>query len=91
MNNQQAVDAFLARKPGGSTNIHSAGGVLYSYAEPIAVRHFDGTILFSDAVGPRMFSVTTSGHIGRVKRSAEFGGFAVREIAHKTLISGIER
>ena len=66
-NAQRAIAAWLAGKPAtgdSKRTIHTDGRILYSYAQPIASRGAEGTIVADEVLSP---SRTTTGQIRAVR------------------------
>lgn len=76
--NAEDLDKLEVRKCG---NLSIRGNVLYSYAEPIALRLFDYSIHLTNT----KFSVTTSRHCNLVKYSAEYAGYLVNLVDSDSL------
>jgi hypothetical protein len=82
----ELADAFV-RGQGATVRTSSAlsctAETVYSYAEPIATfdRERQGTILLTSA----RFSVTTSKHIGQIRRAAESNGVPLEIVDHETV------
>jgi hypothetical protein len=63
MTNVQVIQAFLRRQPADSSNLHSDGLRLYSYAQPIA--EWADSKVFVANMGS---SITTNKHKNMLKR-----------------------
>lgn len=76
--NAEDLDKLDVKKCG---NLSIKGNVLYSYAEPIALRLFDYSIHLTNT----KFSVTTSRHCNLVKYNAEYAGYLVNLVDSDSL------
>jgi hypothetical protein len=76
--NAEDLDKLDVKKCG---NLSIRGNVLYSYAEPIALRLFNYSIHLTTT----KFSQTTSRHCNLVKINAEFAGFLVNLVDSDSL------
>jgi len=71
MSNKQVVKAWAEGKIGKSNRMLSDGKTLYSYALPIGVTLEDGRKAVIRYQASRMYSMTTSKHVGIAMREAD--------------------
>jgi hypothetical protein len=82
--NEQVINAFLNHQPTGGLNLRSDGVSLYSYNLEIA-RHYGGKPMVWDytSTGDAFRSMTTSQHVGLIKRQVPTENVMLVEFAHK--------
>ena len=87
--NEQVINSFLNGRPASGLNLSTNGTSLYSYRLEIA-RHYGGKPMVWDytATGGAFQSMTTSQHVGLIKRQVPTGNIMLVEFAEKMGIIG---
>ena len=86
--NEQVINSFLNGRPASGLNLSTDGTSLYSYRLEIA-RHYGGKPMVWDytATGGAYQSMTTSQHVGLIKRQVKSSSIMLPEVArHAGLI-----
>ena len=87
--NEQVINSFLCGRSASGLNLTTNGNTLYSYALKIAEWTSSGVIVYDfTATGGDFYSMTTSQHVGLIKRQVKPSSIMLPEAArHAGLIA----
>ena len=87
--NEQVINSFLNGRDARGLNLFARGSSLYSYNLKIAERTTSGVIVYDfTATGNAFYSMTTSQHVGLIKREVKPSSIMLPEAArHAGLIA----
>ena len=86
--NEQVINSFLYGRSSRGLNLSTNGNALYSYNLKIAEWTSNGVIVYDfTATGGHFYSMTTSQHVGLIKRQVKSSSIMLPEVArHAGLI-----
>ena len=87
--NEQVINSFLYGRSAQAGRLHTNGSALYSYSLKIAEWTDNGVIVYDfTSTGGHFVSMTTSQHVGLIKREVQSSRIMLPEVArHAGLIS----
>ena len=82
--NDQVIKSFLYGRDARGLNLFTDGNALYSYRLKIAEGTSSGVIVYDfTAKGGDFYSVTTSQHVGLIKREVKSSSIMLPEVARQ--------
>ena len=86
--NEQVINSFLYGRSAQAGRLHTNGSALYSYSLKIAEWTDNGVIVYDfTSTGGHFVSMTTSQHVGLIKREVQSSRIMLPEVArHAGLI-----